>query len=166
MQILDETHSALQTDFATMYLSEKTIGLILIGIPFISTHSYPLEILEQLLGVEPHPFMEDFKKHKGNSNLFTEFVEKFMDNYDENYLLCKEWSNKCHELFLNKLNTENSLLDLMIDGFNKEEYIKEGKKLLLPIAVVINDNPSLILVLILFSYRPINIITNLFNSRK
>lgn len=121
MQILDETFSWVSNDIASIYLSEKTIGMVLAGIPFISTHSYPLEILEKVLGVEPHPFMEDFKKHKGNPELFVEFVKKFMSNYDENYKICKEWSNKCNKLFIDKLESENSLLDLMFDGF-KEEY--------------------------------------------
>ena len=121
MQILDETFSWVENDIASIYLSEKTIGMILAGIPFISTHSYPLEILEKILGIEPHPFMEDFKTHKGNSDLFIKFVDKFMKNYDENYKLCKEWTNKCHELFIKKLESENSLLDLILGGFDKED---------------------------------------------
>lgn len=117
MQILDETHSGVPCDFSSVYLSEKTIGMVLAGIPFISTHSYPLEILERILDIEPHPFMEDFKNHKGNPDLFVDFVDRFMQNYDENYKLCKEWSNKCNKLFVDKLESENSLLDLMIGGF-------------------------------------------------
>jgi hypothetical protein len=54
-----------------------------------------------------------------------------MENYDENYIKCKRWSDKCHELFLNKLNSENSLLDLMIDGFvNEDENVVEIRKMI------------------------------------
>ncbi len=123
MQVLDETHSGVPCDFSSIYISEKTIGLILAGIPFISTHSYPLEILERVLGIEPHPFMNNFKLHKGDTKLFVDFVKVFMENYDENYQLCKEWSNKCNKLFVDKLETENSLLDLMTNEFNKDYQI-------------------------------------------
>jgi hypothetical protein len=121
MQTLDESWAWFPGEFYSQYLSEKTYGLLLSNIPFISTHSYPLEILEKILGVEPHPFMEDFKNHSGDAKLFSEFVDKFMKNYDENYKLCKEWTNKCHELLINKIENENSLLEMIADNFINEK---------------------------------------------
>jgi hypothetical protein len=117
MQILDESWAWADTDFASQYLSEKTIGFILSGIPFISTHSYPLEVLNKILDIPPHPFYSESKKIKGNAAKIAEFVKKFMENFDENYRLCKEWSDICHTAFMNKLYNENSLLDLMINDF-------------------------------------------------
>ena len=117
MQILDESWAWLSQDFASQYLSEKTIGLILAGIPFISTHSYPLQMLEKILGIRPHPFMEDFKLHKGKPELFVEFVNRFMNNFEENYKLCKEWSDECLSLFMDRLNSENSLLNNFLMEF-------------------------------------------------
>lgn len=121
MQVLDESWAWFPMEFYSQYLSEKTYGLLLANIPFISTHSYPMEVLEKILGVEPHPFMNDFYHHKGDARLFSKFVEKFMKNYDENYQLCKEWTNKCHLLLMNKLETENSLLTMIMDNFKDEK---------------------------------------------
>ena len=110
MILLDETWAWVDKDYNTQYLSEKTLGLILAGIPFISTHSYPLEIIEKVIDIEPHPFMLDFKRIKGNSKLISEFVEKFMLNFDDNFNLCKNWSDKCLEKMLFKIENENDFL--------------------------------------------------------
>lgn len=128
MQILDESWSFQSKEFNSQYLSEKTIGLVLAGIPFISTHHYPLTILEKSLGIEPHPFMEDFKKHSGKTNLFVEFVEKFLTNFNENYEKCKIWTDICAKLMVEKIESENSYLDLIINNFNVD--IKKTSKLI------------------------------------
>jgi hypothetical protein len=116
MQVLDESWAWSSENFNSQYLSEKTFGLLLAGIPFISTHSYPLEMLHKILGNEPHPFMEDSLKYKGNPELITKFVKGFMANFHENYDLCKKWSNDTLQLIIEKVETENSLLDMISDG--------------------------------------------------
>jgi hypothetical protein len=123
MQILDESWAWSDNEFTSQYLSEKTIGLILAGIPFISTHSYPLSCLQKVLDIPPHPFYEDFKYHKGDSTKFVLFIDKFMKNFEDNYTKCKQWSDICKEKFMKKLNTENNLLDILSDNFNSEDIL-------------------------------------------
>lgn len=121
MQVLDESWAWFPGEFYSQYLSEKTYGLLLANIPFISTHYYPLEILEKVLGIEPHPFLEDFKKHSGKSKAFSTFVEIFLEDFEKNYEICKKWTNKCHNLLVQKLENENSFLEMLIDNFEKEK---------------------------------------------
>lgn len=131
MQVLDESWAWAEQDFHIQYLSEKTIGLTLCGIPFISTHSYPVILLQKILDIPNHPFLKDFDNHKGNSKLFVEFVKRFMENFDENYKLCKDWMDIAHTKFMEKMESENSLLDLIFDDFKTENnLIKQNKKIL------------------------------------
>jgi hypothetical protein len=123
MQILCESWSWSNREFTSQYLSEKTFGLLLSGIPFISTHEYPLQMIEKMLEVPPHPFYNESKRCKTNGKLFAEFVDKFLQNFDENYKLCKEWSDLVHSKLIYKIENENSLLDLIIDGRLKSEFI-------------------------------------------
>jgi hypothetical protein len=113
MHILDESHGGKNYEVVFHYLTEKTLGFILAGIPFISTHSYPLDCIHKMVDIEEHPFMERFKEHKGNPEMFVEFVKEFMWEFDYNYELCKKWSIKCHDKFIEKINKENSLFDLI-----------------------------------------------------
>lgn len=123
MQILCESWSWSNKEFTSQYLSEKTVGLLLAGIPFISTHEYPLQMIEKMLDVPPHPFYNESKRCKTNGKLFAEFVDTFLQNFDENYKLCKEWSDLVHSKLIYKMENENSLLDLIIDGGLKTEFI-------------------------------------------
>jgi hypothetical protein len=113
MHILDESHGGKNYEVVFHYLTEKTLGFILAGIPFISTHSYPLDCIHKMVDIEEHPFMERFREHKGNPEMFVEFVKEFMWEFDYNYELCKKWSIKCHDKFIEKINKENSLFDLI-----------------------------------------------------
>lgn len=124
MQVLDESWAWSKQDFVSHYLSEKTIGLILAGIPFISTHSYPLEVLEKMIGIRPHPFMSDFKLIKGDAKLLVKFIEKFMNNFEDNYILCKEWMDECREIFIHKVTYENSMLDIFNKNFENNIELK------------------------------------------
>jgi hypothetical protein len=122
MQILCESWSWSSSEFTSQYVSEKTFGFLLAGIPFISTHNYPLQMVERMLKIEPHPFYNESKKCKANPKLFAEFVNSFLNNFTENHKLCKDWSDLAHTKLLYKIQNENSLLDLIIDGKLKKEF--------------------------------------------
>jgi hypothetical protein len=119
MQILCESWSWDNREFSSQYLSEKTFALILSNIPFISTHEYPLQILQKILDLPSHPFYKESKRCKTNGKLFAEFVDKFLENFDENYLLCKEWSNLAHNKLMTLVENDNSLLNLILTDFKK-----------------------------------------------
>jgi hypothetical protein len=123
VHILSETWDWVPGNLTSNYLSEKTYGFILANIPFISTHSYPLEILQKMLNVEPHPFYKESKECNGKSHLFIKFVENFMENFENNHNLCILWSEICHQKLIEKINNENSLLDLINIDFKKETKI-------------------------------------------
>jgi hypothetical protein len=112
IHILSETWD-WTSNISSGYLSEKTYGLILAGVPFISLHTYPLEMVQKILNIREHPFYEDTKIYKNNHKLFIEFIEKFMNNFEENHILCKEWTNECNLKLMNLVNNNNSFLDLL-----------------------------------------------------
>lgn len=126
MQILCESWSFGNREYVTQYLSEKTFALILAGIPFISTHDYPLKMLEKMFDIPLHPFYEDSKRCRANSKLFAKFVESFMNDFDKNYIICKEWSDLVHIKLMNTITTDNSLLDLIIKGIDEPPIIKKS----------------------------------------
>jgi hypothetical protein len=119
MQILCESWSWDNREFSSQYLSEKTFALILSNIPFISTHEYPLQILQKILDLPSHPFYKESKRCKTNGKLFAEFVDKFLENFDENYLSCKEWSDLAHNKLMTLVENDNSLLNLILIDFKK-----------------------------------------------
>jgi hypothetical protein len=124
MHILSESWDYLSNDYVSNYLSEKTYGFILAKIPFISTHTYPYDILREITGIENHPFYSEAVIYKGNQNKFKEFVKEFMENYETNYKLCKDWVYKVNEKFMEKIYNENSLLDMVITGLDSTKNKK------------------------------------------
>ena len=126
MQILCESWSWSNKEFTSQYLSEKTIGLILAGIPFISTHSYPIDILQKILNIKEHPFYNQIKYCNGSAQKFAVFVKEFMENFDINYELCKSWSDDCLDKLLKKIKTENDLLELILSNFSKSNVVKQN----------------------------------------
>jgi hypothetical protein len=119
MQILCESWSWDKREFSSQYLSEKTFAFVLSGIPFISTHDYPLQILQKILDLPPHPFYKESAKCKTNAKLFADFVNTFLNNFDENYVLCKEWSDLAHNKLMSLIESDNSLLNLLLENFKK-----------------------------------------------
>lgn len=119
--IVDESWAWANYDFTSNYLSEKTFGPLLINMPFISTHSYPLDIISKMLKIDNHPFYHEIRKTNGDPDKFCDFVRIFMEDFDSNFNLCKEWVETAHNKLLDKINNENSLLDLILSDFKIEE---------------------------------------------
>jgi hypothetical protein len=129
LHILSETWDWFNGEITSNYLSEKTYGMVLANIPFIPTHTYPLDILEKTLGVDKYPFYDDIKNSIGKTNNFVNFIEKFFINYDDNLKLCKNWVDTCHNVLMKKIKSENSFLDSIYD-VNEITIIKKQKKIL------------------------------------
>ncbi len=116
LQICDESWSDNTADFTSQYLSEKTIGLILAKVPFVCTHSYPYDCLDKLIKVRKHPFYEQSKKYQGNVDFFVDFIKGFLLDFDNNLKLCQDWVDECHNIFMERLHKENSMLDMLIES--------------------------------------------------
>jgi len=129
LHILSETWDWFNGEITSNYLSEKTYGMVLANIPFISTHTYPLDILEKTLEVDRYPFYDDVKNSIGNINNFVKFIEKFFINYDDNLKLCKNWVDTCHKQLIKKIESENSFLNT-IHTLNRNVSIVKQKKIL------------------------------------
>ena len=129
LHILSETWDWFNGEITSNYLSEKTYGMVLANIPFIPTHTYPLDILEKTLGVDKYPFYDDIKNSIGKNDNFVFFIEKFFINYDDNLKLCKSWIDTCHIALMKKMNSENSFLS-SIYNVNKIAIKKKQKKIL------------------------------------
>ena len=78
-------------------------GFILSKIPFITTHPYPVYLIQKLLDVPEYPFLKEAGMYKGNPEKLAEFIKQFMINFDYNYKLCKDWSDIVHDKFIEKL---------------------------------------------------------------
>jgi hypothetical protein len=89
-----------------------------------------LDILQKILGVEKHPFYEQSKNSINNPQKFIEFVKKFMENFEINNNLCILWTNKCNSLLMEKINNENSLLNMIINDFKKNKFKSISKTLI------------------------------------
>jgi len=119
VQILDESWANNPITYIHQYISEKTIGYILGSIPFISTHIYPLDILEKVISLDRHPFYNEIKECQGDSKKFCNFVRDFLNDFDKNYSLCLEWSERANKTFMTAILSKNDLLDLIQSNFKK-----------------------------------------------
>jgi hypothetical protein len=123
IQICDESWAHNSADYHSQYLSEKSLGLILANVPFVSTHSYPYDCIMDLVEIRKHPFYDESKQYQGNAKLFADFVRTFISDFDNNYQLCKDWIKECHDIFIDRLHKENSMLDMMVNGTISNEPI-------------------------------------------
>lgn len=106
--IVDETPNLKSQSH---FLTEKTFGCILANKPFIPTDKLTLELLKKHGFEKEYPFEKEIKSCKKNIALFTDFINRFNQNYDNNLYLLKEWTNDVHEYFLDNINQENSFLN-------------------------------------------------------
>jgi hypothetical protein len=130
MHVLSESWDFKRGDYASIYLSEKTYGFLLAKVPFIPTHPYPLDVIQTILDVDLYPFYNEIKSIMGCPEKFVEFVKIFMDDFDKNHKLSKDWIESVHMKLMEKINNENSLLDLISNNFNEDNQNKIQKKLL------------------------------------
>jgi len=121
MQLLDESWAWYPGNFKSQYLSEKTIGYVLANIPFISTHTYPLDVLQSMLNLDKHPFYNQIEEVQGNTDKLAEFIKEFVKDFDKNYTICKNWCDICHNEFMKKMNEENSLIELITSNFKLQK---------------------------------------------
>ena len=113
LQLLDETHAYSKNKDAPTNISEKTYILLLANIPFISTHHYPIDLIqEHILNVE-HPYYYEIKEVSNDTDKLVSFIEKVIINFDEMYPKIQEWTNLVHEELQKKIRNENSFLEHM-----------------------------------------------------
>ena len=113
IQLLDETHSYVDDAELPMNLSEKSFILLLANIPFISTHSYPLDLIKiHILDLE-YPYYNEIKEVNNNTDKLISFIETLLENFDEMYPKIKEWTDKVHIELQKRIRTENSFLEHM-----------------------------------------------------
>jgi len=120
MMLLDESWHGGGVYYRSQYLSEKTIGLVLAGIPFLPVHTYPLDILYGTLGIEKHPFHDRILSCQSSPERLAEFIRDFMESFEINFSRCKEWVESARSQMLSHLRKENSLLDLIHLEFKSE----------------------------------------------
>ena len=113
VQLLDETHAYLDRDDVPMNLSEKAYIFLLANIPFISTHHYPFDLIRDYVCDEPYPYYDEMKKVSNNPEELVNFINHFLDNFDEMYPKIKEWTNIVHTEFMKRMDNENSFLEYM-----------------------------------------------------
>ena len=123
IQLLDETHSYLKDEQdIPVNLSEKTYILLLANIPFISTHHYPIDLIqEHILNLE-YPYYMEIKEASNDTNKLIEFIDRLIQNFDEMYPKIKEWTNTIHQELQRRLKEENSFLEYMTGknlGYNE-----------------------------------------------
>ncbi len=119
MFINDETWSFIG-DTDVQYLSEKTLIFLITAIPFIPTHHYPLELIDKYIDYKPHPLYDKVKKINRDIQMLTTLISEVMDDYDETYKKCKEWSDGLYTIIADRLRKENNLCDMLIEGFPTE----------------------------------------------
>ena len=73
-------------------------------------------MIQEILDIRPHPFYDEAVKYRNNEFLFIEFIKEFMNNFENNYKQCKDWTNECNEKLMNLVNNTNSFLDLLQSG--------------------------------------------------
>ena len=113
LQLLDETHAYCENEQVPMNLSEKTYILLLANIPFISTHHYPIDLIqEHILNLE-HPYYYEIKEVSNDTDKLVSFIEKVIINFDEMYPKIQKWTNLVHEELQKKIRNENSFLEHM-----------------------------------------------------
>ena len=119
VQLLDETHAYISDIEHPMNLSEKTYIFLLSNIPFISTHHYPFDLIKKHIVDLDYPYYDEMVKVSNNTDELVNFINYFLDNFDEMYPKIKEWTNKVHIALMKRMDSENSFLEHMTTKINQ-----------------------------------------------
>lgn len=112
--LIDETFARNDNNFTHGFLSEKTWIPLLANMPFLSTHTYPLECIQKIFNVGKHPFYDDIKKAQCNIDGLITFIKYFLTDYENNLILLKNYTNSIHNILVHRLRNENSLLEKIL----------------------------------------------------
>lgn len=112
--LIDETFARNDNNFSHGFLSEKTWIPLLANMPFLSTHTYPLECIEKIFNVGKHPFYDDIKKVQCNVDGIVDFINYFLSDYENNLILLKNYTKSIHDILIHRIRNENSLLEKIL----------------------------------------------------
>ena len=117
--LLDESWHGGGIHYRSQYLSEKTLGVVLGGIPFIPVHTYPLEILYGILNVDKHPFHDQILSCQSSPEKLADFIKDFMKDFSLNSNTCQAWVKEAQFKMLSEVRVKNSMLDIILTYFRK-----------------------------------------------
>jgi hypothetical protein len=105
--IIDETWGD-SFNFKIQYLSEKTYGMILAKIPFITTSLYPLDLIRFAIGGDYHPYYDKIKSLETNTQKLVEWINSLED---VDIQRCQSWVNDIHDLLYSSIYQTNHFLE-------------------------------------------------------
>jgi hypothetical protein len=105
--IIDETWGE-SNNFKIQYLSEKTYGMILAKIPFITTSLYPLDLIKFAIGGEYHPYYDKIKSLETDTQKLVEWINSLED---VDIQRCQSWVNDIHDLLYSSIYQTNHFLE-------------------------------------------------------
>lgn len=101
----------LETKSNYNFLTEKTYGLILGGIPFIPIHTFILDMIQSIGFNTLHPFDTEIREFDNSIKKTSEFIKTYLEDEPNNYYKLVIWVNQLKAYMLSRLYSENSLLD-------------------------------------------------------
>ena len=104
--IIDETWNVHK--YKINYLSEKSYGMILAKIPFITTSIYPLDLIQFAIGGEEHPYYQTIKDLENDTTKMVDWINSLDENDIE---LCQSWVNGISDILYHKIYNNNHILD-------------------------------------------------------
>jgi len=116
--IIDETWGVHR--YKVNYLSEKTYGMILAKIPFITTSIYPLDLIKIVIGGSEHPYYDSIKKYERDTTKLSNWINSLEDIDIQR---CQSWVNEIHQLLFDKIYNNNHFLDNIETEVNNKNLI-------------------------------------------
>lgn len=104
--IIDETWNVHK--YKINYLSEKTYGMILARIPFVTTSIYPLDLIKYAIGGQPHPYYDTISKLEGNTTELCNWINGMVEDDLE---VIQSWVDDINHILHQKVYNNNHILD-------------------------------------------------------